>query len=141
MPKALNAIVGGWEVSGVYTIQSGLPVLFNADSFFSGKEFSLPRAERTLGRWFDTTQFVAFLTKNTNIPNFQRGPAFRTCRDTAINPRRATVSPTACIRTFSSFVRTYPYSWTDVRASRVNNVDGSIYKNSRAVQMSLKLYF
>jgi hypothetical protein len=42
---------------------------------------------------------------------------------------------------FSNFVRTYPYSWTDVRASRVNNVDGSIYKNSRAVQMSLKLYF
>jgi len=30
---------------------------------------------------------------------------------------------------FANFVRTFPYSWNSVRASRVNNVDGGIYKN------------
>jgi hypothetical protein len=41
---------------------------------------------------------------------------------------------------FSNFVRTYPYSWTDVRASRVNHVDGGIYKNFQ-FRESLKLQY
>ena len=41
MPKALDAVVGGWMLSGQFQIQSGVPVVFGTDSFFSGQNFAL----------------------------------------------------------------------------------------------------
>ena len=67
MSKVLDAVIGGWQLSGVFTLQSRLPVQFNTDSFFSGKDFSLARSVQNLNRWFDTTQFLPFPIKNTDI--------------------------------------------------------------------------
>ena len=46
MPKALDFVVGGWQLSGQFSIQSGVPVVFGTDSFFSGQDFALRRTSR-----------------------------------------------------------------------------------------------
>ena len=48
MPKVLDAVVGGWQLSGQFAIQSGVPVVFSTDSFFSGKDFALPQRSAEL---------------------------------------------------------------------------------------------
>jgi hypothetical protein len=64
----LDFVVGGWQLSGQYTIQSGAPVTFDtSDSFFfSGRDFSFARGKRTLSQWFDTSQFYRFPDKGMN---------------------------------------------------------------------------
>ena len=67
MPKVLDAVVGGWQFSGQFNIQSGVPVVFGTDSFFSGKDFALPKDQQSLNKWFDTTQFQRFPDQSTPI--------------------------------------------------------------------------
>jgi hypothetical protein len=69
MPRALEAILGGWNVSGILTLQGGVPVVITApntsgslgggqrpNSTGSSAELSGP-AQQRLGRWFDTSRF------------------------------------------------------------------------------------
>jgi hypothetical protein len=63
-----NAIVGGWQVGGTLQLQSGFPVPFGAynlttavtsgDIFYVGGDVSIPSAERTTRRWFNTSAFL-----------------------------------------------------------------------------------
>jgi hypothetical protein len=129
MSKVLDAVIGGWQLSGVFTLQSGLPVQFNTDSFFSGKDFSLSRSMQSLNRWFDTTQFLPFPTKNTDISTYPAWTGIQNLPGYNYKPVPADGIANGVYQDFANFIRTYPNSWTDVRASRVNNVDGGIYKN------------
>jgi hypothetical protein len=53
-----NALVGGWQLAGFYTLQSGRPVSFSGTNLiWSGRDASLSRSERSLERWFQTEQF------------------------------------------------------------------------------------
>lgn len=67
--RALDAVVGGWEMSAVATLQAGFPLnpsnavdTCNCGSAVypnvSGNP-NLAKSERTLNRWFDTTKFSA----------------------------------------------------------------------------------
>jgi Carboxypeptidase regulatory-like domain len=51
----LDILIGGWQVAGVYQLQSGVPVGFG-NIFFTGNidDIDLPRSERTRERWFNT---------------------------------------------------------------------------------------
>jgi hypothetical protein len=68
LPGIANAIVGGWQVNGILTLQSGLPVSIgvpvNSIGFGAGqrpnnngKSALLPEDQRTPLRWFDTSVF------------------------------------------------------------------------------------
>jgi hypothetical protein len=129
MPKVLNAFLGGWELSGVFTLQSGLPVPFSTDSFFSGKDFAISRSAQNLDKWFDTTQFLPFPAKNTNIAIYPAWTGIQNLPGYNYQPVPSDGISNGVYQDFANFVRTFPYSWNDVRASRVNNVDGGIYKN------------
>jgi len=63
-----NLIIGGWQVNGVYTLQSGLPISIsvpvNSIGFGAGQRPSnngrsalLSKDQRTPSRWFDTSVF------------------------------------------------------------------------------------
>jgi hypothetical protein len=50
----LGRVIGGWQVQGIYTFQSGEPLGFGNAIFFGDiKDVPLPRSERTIDRWFD----------------------------------------------------------------------------------------
>jgi hypothetical protein len=71
MPRALNHVIGNWNVAGTYILQSGTwftPAYSGVDASninrLSGrpdriKDGNLPAGERTITRWFDTTAFAA----------------------------------------------------------------------------------
>lgn len=54
-----DRLVGGWEVTGFWSFQSGFPLNFGStDYFLTGANPVLPIEDRTLQRWFDTSAFV-----------------------------------------------------------------------------------
>ncbi len=54
LPGAVNFIIGGWQISGVVTRQSGQPLGFG-NRIFTGdlKNIALPSDQRTAERWFN----------------------------------------------------------------------------------------
>jgi len=130
MPKIADQIVGGWELSGTYTIQSGVPVVFSTDSFFSGQNIALPGGG-TLAKWFDTSQFLAFPNKNTDISIYPSWTGIQNLPGYNYKPAASDTIKNGVYQDFGTNVRTFPTRWGSVRASRVNNVDAGLYKNIR----------
>lgn len=82
MNKALDAMVGGWQLNTVSTFQTGLPLLVRGSNNFTGINYpdlvadpSLPSDERGPNRWFNTAAF-------RNPANFVIGNAPRTLPST-----------------------------------------------------------
>jgi hypothetical protein len=107
--RLVNAIVGGWQISGVYQMQSGFPVAFGAynlttavasgDLFYNGGEIALPSRQRTTDHWFNTSVFTS-----------------------ALNTQSANATPLMHLRTL-------PYRFSNVRRDFINNVDLSLLKD------------
>jgi hypothetical protein len=68
LPAFGNALIGGWQVNGIFTLQSGLPLAItvpvNSIGFGAGqrpnnngRSARLPEDQRTPLRWFDTSVF------------------------------------------------------------------------------------
>jgi hypothetical protein len=129
VPKAADVILGGWQLSGQFNIQSGVPVVFGNDSFFSGKDFALPHDKQSLNAWFDTGQFIPFPSKNTDISNYSAWTGIQNLPGFSYKPAAGDSIKNGVYQDFASFVRTYPTRWGDVRASRVNTVDAGMFKN------------
>ena len=133
MPKVVDAILGGWQLSGQYTIQSGTPVTFNANDsfFFSGKEFALPTDQRTLAQWFDTSQFYKFPDRNTDQATLAAYPAWTGVQNLPgynYKPAANDTIKNGVYQDFGTYVRAIPTRWSHVRSSRVNNLDAVISK-------------
>ena len=87
----LGAIVNGWTITGVLTLQSGGPVAvtqatnFNAFAGFGTQrpnlvgDPGLPSGERSVTRWFNTGAFAVApqFTIGTSSRNPVRGPSYR----------------------------------------------------------------
>ena len=137
MPKILDYVVGGWELSGNYRIQSGVPVVFSGPTFFSGKDFSLPRDEQSLNQWFDTSQFLPFPNSNTPLAALQAYPWWTGVQSLPgynYVPVAGDTIKNGVYQDFANYVQTYPSRWNDVRASRVNNVDMGLRKNLKLTE-------
>jgi hypothetical protein len=52
--KFTNALIGGWQLNGIYTYQSGAPLPFG-NIIFDGdiNNIALPRAQQSVERWFN----------------------------------------------------------------------------------------
>ena len=64
MNPALNAVIGGWQLNGIWTLQSGLPLSVRGSNNFTGIPYpdlvsdpTLPAGQRTVARWFNTDAF------------------------------------------------------------------------------------
>jgi hypothetical protein len=97
----LDGIIGGWQMQGVYTYQTGFPVAFGSDGFYLGGTVSLPASQQTLAKWFNTDAFTSILTGSSTLA-------------TPVNHKR-----------------TMPLRFADVRRDAINNVDLSLIKNVR----------
>jgi hypothetical protein len=101
-----DALVGGWQLQGVYTYQTGFPVAFG-DVFYNGSDrtnggdIALPSDQQTIAKWFNTDVFTSLLNSTT-------------ANSTPLN-----------------HLRTFPTRFSDVRRDSINNLDLSILKNVR----------
>ena len=59
-----EALLGGWQIQGVYTYQSGFPVGFG-DVFYNGGEIALPADQQSTLKWFNTAVFTSLLNDNS----------------------------------------------------------------------------
>jgi len=114
--------------------------VFSIDSFFSGKTFALPRDKQSLNAWFDTSQFVPFPSKNADISNYPGWTGIQNLPGYSYKPASGDTIKNGVYQDFATFVRTYPTRWGDVRASRVNNLDGGIFKNFQ-IRERIKLQY
>jgi hypothetical protein len=57
-----EALVGGWQIQGVYTYQTGFPVAFG-DLFYNGAAVGI--SNPTTSKWFDTSAFTSVLTNTS----------------------------------------------------------------------------
>lgn len=110
---AIDRIVGGWQIQGVYTFQVGFPISFSTDLFYNGGEIAIPSGQRTVARWFNTDAFTSVLNANSNAS------------------------------TPSGFhLRTLPLRFSNVRRDNINNFDFSVLKDTRIREnMKVQLRF
>ena len=104
----VGALVNGWTLSGIVTLQSGVPVAIaqttnnNAFAGFGTQrpnligDPDLPADERTTSRWFNTAAFAAAppFTLGSSSRNPVRGPGYRSL-DLAVFRRVALAGKTA----------------------------------------------
>ena len=140
MNKVADAVVGGWQLSGQFNIQSGIPVVFGTDSFFSGKDFALPSGQQSLSRWFDTSQFQRFPDKNADITTYPWWTGVMSLPGANYKPAAGDSIKNGVYQDFAANIRTFPTRWGDVRASRTNNLDLGIYKNF-SIMEKVKMQF
>jgi hypothetical protein len=97
----VDGIVGGWQIQGVYTYQTGFPIAFTTDGFYNGGAIAI--SDKKTQKWFNTDAFTSILT------------------DTSTN-----ASPLNHLRSAS-----FPLRFDDVRRDSINNVDFSLIKDTR----------
>ena len=132
MPKVLDYAVGGWELSGNFRIQSGKAVVFSGPAFFCGRDFSLPKSQRSMNQWFDTSCFYPFPNSNTPLATLQAYPTWTGVQNMPgynYVPVAGDTIKNGVYQDFASYVQRYPTRWGDVRAPGVNNVDLGLRKN------------
>jgi hypothetical protein len=129
MPKVLDAVVGGWQISGQYIIQSGAPVVFSTNSFFDGQEFGYSRSERTLDKWFDTSHFVKFPNSKDDISQWPSWTGVQNLPGANYTPKSSSDPKNGVYNDFGNYLRRYPTRWAHVRASRVNEASFGLFKN------------
>jgi hypothetical protein len=118
----VDALIGGWQIQGVYTYQKGFPVPFGSfsvtggttggDLFYEGGDIAADDPVRE--RWFDTDAFTSILTGTSTAA-------------TPVNHLRST-----------------PYRFDDVRRDSINNLDVAVLKNitiKNDVQLQLRAEF
>ena len=118
--KWADAVIGGWQIQGTYTYQSGFPVTFSSDAFYLGGPIALPKDQQTLGKWFNTAAFVSVIGGTPTCGAFPNGSA--NCA------------------TPVDHLRTLPLRFGDVRIDAINNVDAGLRKDVH-LRESMKLQF
>ena len=118
--KWTNAIIGGWQIQGTYTFQSGFPITFTSDAFYLGGQIALPKSERTLTKWFNT---AAFVSRANGLPTCAAFPNGNNACDTPLD-----------------HLRTLPLRFGDVRIDSINNVDVGLRKDVQ-LREQMKLQF
>jgi hypothetical protein len=119
----VDGLIGGWQVQGVYTYQTGYPVQFgtfnlasgatSGDLFYNGGTIAV--SDPSLSKWFNTDVFKSILTDSVSN------------NSTPVN-----------------HVRTFPYRVTEVRRDAINSMDLSFIKNTRLPgnkQLQLRLEY
>jgi len=104
----VDALAGGWQLSGQYNVQSGVPVAFTVDSFFDGQNFALPNDQQSLNRWFDTSHFLRFPNANTDISNYPAWTGIQNLPGYGYKPAAGDTIRNGVYQDFGAYVRNYP---------------------------------
>ncbi len=67
IPRAVDAVIGGWQVATIYIFQSGAPLAWQ-DVIFYGRPEDIPSDNRSVSRWFNTG--AGFATSSATRPSY-----------------------------------------------------------------------
>lgn len=148
-----NAILGGWQISGIWSMQSGYTMGFG-DAIYYGSNIAdvvLPTDQRTWSRWFDTTNFEKAVGRQLSY-HFQtlssrfgaiRGSRLNTWDMSVLKNTRITEKFNFQFRT--EFINALNQVWLDNPNTTPSSTSfGQITQERsvpRRIQMSMKLIF
>lgn len=69
-----NAVIGGWQVQGIYTFQSGFPIGAFPNVFFTGNLDDIAVDNPTLERWFNVDAGFNRITAQQPVSNLRTFP-------------------------------------------------------------------
>jgi hypothetical protein len=83
-----NALIGGWQITGVYQYQAGFPIAFGTDLFYNGGDIAINSTNTTA--WFNTSVFTSVInntsTNSTPVSHIRTLPTrFSDVRRDSIN--------------------------------------------------------
>jgi hypothetical protein len=111
----LNRVAGGWELNGIYTAQSGIPV-------------ALISQTNTVGNYSNVTDVYGTANSNTRPNNNGTSAKLDGAPNTRLNQWfNTSVFSQPAAFTYGTASRTLP----DMRADGMNNLDFSLFKNNR----------
>lgn len=74
---ALDRLIGGWKLSGIYNFQSGAPLTLPTNSAFFNPDCQLSLGSRkTSAQWFNTDCFRPFPSSSTTLAQLQAYPSW-----------------------------------------------------------------
>jgi hypothetical protein len=144
----VSRVVGGWQLQGVYTFQSGAPIAFDNIAYAGDlKDIRLPGDQQTPEQWFNTRGFVALRTSSSTaasaiVRDASGQPVWVDFNDPCKTSFNATTCPGTPLATPVGFnrdslglsldrnLRTFPLRFGFIRYPRQNNFDLSIAKNT-----------
>ena len=98
-----DGFIGGWQIQGVYTYQSGFPIAFGTDGFYNGSDpengSDIALGSTSTTKWINTDVFTSIL-----------------------NGTSTNATPV-------DHLRSLPLRFQDVRRDTINNLDLSLIKN------------
>jgi hypothetical protein len=92
--RVVNLILGGWNLNGIVTVQSGFPIAITRTAVSTGKSAAL--SDPTLAKWFDTSAF-------TIAPTYTYGTVGPFLPDVRTDPVRNVDS--VLVKTFTASIR------------------------------------
>jgi hypothetical protein len=138
----VSRVVGGWQIQGVYTYQSGAPLSWG-NYIYNGnfKDLTIPSDQQSTDQWFNNSGFVALRSGSTVIMNNGQ-PVWVSFNDPCKNSFNATTCPGTPLTNpvgfnrdsafqLASNVRTFPLRFSYLRVQSNNNVDFSVLKNTQ----------
>ncbi|HXD31950.1 MAG TPA: carboxypeptidase regulatory-like domain-containing protein [Pyrinomonadaceae bacterium] len=128
----VDAIIGGWQIEGTYTYQSGFPIAFGSynagngtttgDLFYAGGQIAV--SNQSPSKWFNPAAFISVVGGNPTCGAVPAGSA--NC-----------ASPV-------DHLRTLPYRFSSVRSDPINNADLGLRKDIRlreGMKIQLRMEF
>jgi len=150
--RYVDAAIGGWEVSAVYTFYSGVPLTLPTNSgFFEGGDPGLPNKSKT--HWFDTSKFVSFPTVSTPAATVQNPSVYPTWTKISSLPGYNWVPPAGSTNPakngvyhdFATYSSNFPTQYGDVRNPFTNTWNAGVRKafkleHGMAIQLRIDAY-
>ena len=66
-----EAIIGGWQLQGVYTYQAGFPIAFGTDGFYNGTDpvngSDIALDDKSTSKWINTDVFTSILSGTSTL--------------------------------------------------------------------------
>ena len=152
-PKPVAALIGGWQVEGLYVYQSGAPLDFGNIAFNGDTHaIALPPDARTADRWFNTDAGFVRDSSQALAYNVRTFPLRFSCvRGAAMNNwdlsalKNSRLADRAHLQFRAEFLNALNRAWfsnpNTIPTSTTFGVISSEMGNMRRVQLGMKLVF
>lgn len=141
-PHYVNSVIAGWELSGIYTYNSGSPLSMPTNSsFWDGTDPSLG-SRKTHKQWFDTSKFWPFPSRSMTTTQLATYPSWTGVQNmpgaswVPTNPKDATQN--GVYQDFSVWSTNNAPTFGDVRNPANDNFDMGLRKMF-SIHESMKL--